>query len=88
MKNIISICILLFSIPMLAQKVTITGVVTDENQQPLPGATVVVEPAHTGTATDLDGRFSLNVLSTELYRVSAKNHSRRQNAYLQSNSLS
>ena len=93
MKNIISICILLFSIPMLAQKVTITGVVTDENQQPLPGATVVVEPAHTGTATDLDGRFSLNVLSTDKIVVSyigyqPKNHSRRQNAYLQSNSLS
>ena len=70
MKNIISICILLFSIPMLAQKVTITGVVTDENQQPLPGATVVVEPAHTGTATDLDGRFSLNVLSTDKIVVS------------------
>ena len=70
MKNIISICILLFSIPMLAQKVTITGVVTDENQQPLLGATVVVEPAHTGTATDLDGRFSLSVLSTDKLVVS------------------
>ena len=52
MKSIISICILLFSIPMLAQKVTITGVVTDENKQPLPGASVAVEHAHSGTATD------------------------------------
>lgn len=71
MKNIISIClILLFSFPMLAQKITITGVVTDENQQPLPGATVVVEPGHTGAATDLDGHFSLNVLPSDKIVVS------------------
>lgn len=70
MKSIISICILLFSIPMLAQKVTITGVVTDENKQPLPGASVAVEHAHSGTATDFEGRFSLSVAPTDKIVVS------------------
>jgi tonB-linked outer membrane protein, susC/ragA family len=70
MKSIISILILLFSIPMLAQKVNISGVVVDENQQPLPGASVTIEHAQKGTATDLDGRFSLEVTPTDKIVVS------------------
>lgn len=37
----------------------ITGTVTDENGEPIPGATVLVEGTSTGTATDIDGNFSL-----------------------------
>lgn len=70
MKSIINILILLFSIPMLAQKVNISGVVVDENQQPLPGASVTIEHAQKGTATDFDGRFSLEVTPTDKIVVS------------------
>lgn len=37
----------------------ITGVVTDEKKMPLPGVTVVVKGVTLGTATDMNGRFSL-----------------------------
>ncbi|WP_258048943.1 TonB-dependent receptor [Hymenobacter sp. NBH84] len=40
---------------------TITGRVTDDQGQPLPGATVVVKGTTIGTGTDGDGRFSLVV---------------------------
>ncbi|MBC6611134.1 TonB-dependent receptor [Hymenobacter sp. BT507] len=40
---------------------TITGRVTDDQGQPLPGATVVVKGTTIGTGTDADGRFSLVV---------------------------
>ncbi|MEX2566265.1 MAG: carboxypeptidase-like regulatory domain-containing protein [Cyclobacteriaceae bacterium] len=39
----------------------ITGVVTDENGESLPGATVVIEGTTIGTVTDVDGHFSLEV---------------------------
>src|SRR5690606_8112663 len=39
----------------------ITGTVTDQNGEPLPGVTVSVEGTTIGTATDLDGKYSLSV---------------------------
>ncbi|AKP52683.1 SusC/RagA family TonB-linked outer membrane protein [Cyclobacterium amurskyense] len=41
--------------------VTITGVVTDENGMPIPGVTVSVPGTSIGTATDLDGKYTLTV---------------------------
>ena len=61
---------MLFSLPILGQKVSIIGVVTDENHQPLPGASVTIAHSHTGTATDLDGKFALSVLPTDKIVVS------------------
>lgn len=40
---------------------TVTGKVLDENNQPLPGATVLVEGTTIGTVTDVEGNFSLTV---------------------------
>jgi len=39
----------------------ITGTVVDAQQVPIPGVTVTVKGAAIGTATDVDGKFSLNV---------------------------
>ncbi|MDO6438975.1 TonB-dependent receptor [Cyclobacterium sp. 1_MG-2023] len=41
--------------------VTITGTVTDENGEPIPGATISLPGTTIGTATDLDGKYSLTV---------------------------
>lgn len=38
---------------------TVSGTVTDENNQPLPGATVVVQGTNTGTTTDFDGKYQI-----------------------------
>lgn len=40
---------------------TVTGVVMDSGGVPVPGAFVEVAGAGTGVATDIDGRFSINV---------------------------
>jgi iron complex outermembrane recepter protein len=45
----------------LAQTRAITGVITDAQNQPLPGATVQVQNQKITTLTDADGKFSLNV---------------------------
>lgn len=39
----------------------VQGVITDENGEPLPGATVLEKGTSNGTITDVDGKFSLNV---------------------------
>ena len=41
--------------------ITVTGKVTDESNEPLPGATVSVRGTSSGTVTDVDGNFSLTV---------------------------
>ncbi|WP_460512194.1 SusC/RagA family TonB-linked outer membrane protein [Cyclobacterium sediminis] len=41
--------------------ITVSGTVTDENGMPIPGATVSVPGTTIGTATDLDGKFSITV---------------------------
>jgi TonB-linked SusC/RagA family outer membrane protein len=43
-----------------AQK-TVTGLVSDPDGLPLPGATVLVQGTTTGVTTDFDGNFSINV---------------------------
>ena len=45
----------------LSQNITVTGTVQDEAGDPLIGATVQQKGTGVGTATDIDGNFSLNV---------------------------
>ena len=44
-----------------AQNISITGTVLDESNEPLPGVTVMVVGTTTGTATDVLGRYQINV---------------------------
>ncbi|MCQ2228352.1 MAG: TonB-dependent receptor [Bacteroidales bacterium] len=48
-------------VSMLAQTKTITGNVTGDDGLPIPGAAVVVKGTSTGTVTDFDGNYRLNV---------------------------
>jgi TonB-linked SusC/RagA family outer membrane protein len=51
-----------FAFTLNAQEKTITGVVTSESDgQVLPGVNVIVKGTTTGTSTDFDGNYSLNV---------------------------
>jgi len=44
-----------------AQLVDVSGKVTDQNGEPIPGANVVVKGKDKGTATDFDGNYSISV---------------------------
>ncbi|MDR0940141.1 MAG: TonB-dependent receptor [Mediterranea sp.] len=52
---------LLLSLNILAQESTLKGVVTDETDTPLIGATVRVMDTATGTVTDIDGQYTIKV---------------------------
>ena len=49
--------------------VTVTGTVIDVNRQPVIGAAVFVEGTSAGVTTDLDGKFSLEVLSSSTVTI-------------------
>ncbi|WP_159518012.1 SusC/RagA family TonB-linked outer membrane protein [Sunxiuqinia indica] len=46
------------------QQKTITGKVTDSNDLPLPGVTVVIKGSTVGTITDLDGEYQISEVPT------------------------
>src|SRR6186713_317326 len=51
---------LLIPLASLAQMKTITGVVTDENGNPLPNISVSVKGSTAGTTTDEKGKYTIN----------------------------
>jgi len=61
-KNLGALVLLLVltSAAAFAQR-TVTGTILDEFDFGLPGVTVLVKGTSTGTSTDIDGKFSLNV---------------------------
>ena len=52
---------LTFALTMTAQNQTVKGTVTDQNGEPVVGATVKVKGAKTGTVTNVDGQYTLSV---------------------------
>src|SRR4026209_1377633 len=63
-KVVLLLMAILLSISHIwAQQRTITGKVTDDKGAPIPGASVIVKGANTGTSTAADGSFSLSVPS-------------------------
>ena len=49
-----------------AQSLTVTGTVTDEDGNPLTGATILVKGTLIGASTDTEGRYSLKVPSPDV----------------------
>jgi len=47
------------------QKQTVSGIITDENGLPLPGASVLEEGTKNGIVTDFDGKYKLTVESAQ-----------------------
>lgn len=71
MKKILVVNIAIFFTFLLsAQQVTITGIVTDMNNEPLPGVSVIIRGTTRGTATDIDGKYSINVKKGDVLEFS------------------
>ena len=52
--------------PASAAPVKITGKVTDEKGEPLPGVSIAVKGTTTGVLTDMDGKYTLNTEGTAI----------------------
>src|SRR3954469_7609229 len=53
--------VLLINAQLLAQNRTVTGKVTDENGNPIEGASVLIKGQQRGVVTKADGTFSITV---------------------------
>lgn len=53
------LCVLLSFSAIAQNRLTVTGVVSDENGEPLAGAGVLIEGTTKGTVTDIDGKYSI-----------------------------
>lgn len=59
LKKLLTTLMLTFlALPLMAQ-VKVTGKVTDENNSPLPGATVIIKGSAKGIATDFNGNYEI-----------------------------
>ncbi len=70
MRKSLSILLMLFC-GITYSQTTISGSVTDDNGQPLPGANVIVLGTSTGDVTDFDGNFALKVNQEPPFSVQA-----------------
>ncbi|MDR1197838.1 MAG: TonB-dependent receptor [Prevotellaceae bacterium] len=67
-----SIACLLVSVSAFAQTKTVTGkVISGDDRQGIPGATVLVKETNKGEATDNDGNFSIQVSTGQTLQFSA-----------------
>ena len=70
-KSIFStiLCVIWIS-GLSAQSLTVTGTVTDENDQPLIGANVSIEKSRKGTVTNEHGKYSIEAIQGDIIRFS------------------
>ena len=52
--------------PLYAQQKSASGLVVDENDQPLIGVQVKIDGTTMGTVTDIEGNFTINVKSGDV----------------------
>ena len=53
------LCVLLSFSAIAQNRITVTGVIYDENGEPMPGAGVLIEGTTKGTVADVDGKYSI-----------------------------
>jgi TonB-linked SusC/RagA family outer membrane protein len=69
--RIFAIPLLLISIQALAQPIEVKGVVVgNSDQQPLPGASILIKGTNQGTSTDASGKFSIAASPNEVLLIS------------------
>lgn len=61
MSGALVLILMLFSVPLPAQSQRVSGMVTDETGQSVPGVSILEKGSTNGTSTDNEGRYSLNV---------------------------
>ena len=64
-KEVTLLLFLFFSVHFvaLAQNLTVTGTVKDNKGEPLPGVNIILDGTTTGTVTDIDGNYRIEVPS-------------------------
>ena len=67
MKQLFIPLILFYSLSLVSQN---TGLIIDQNNNPLPGASVVLKGTTKGTTTDFDGNFTIDIKTGDILQIS------------------
>ena len=59
-SSLVLMLVVFFSFSVVAQGINVSGVVSDNNGDALPGVTVTVKGTTKGVSTDLDGKYTIN----------------------------
>ena len=78
MKKLYFFALLLMQLSSYAQDHIIQGIVSDENDEGLPGATIIIKGTTIGTVTDINGEFSLEAFPDTLIIVSYSGYERQE----------
>ena len=70
--------LLMPGLPAAAQNITVSGKVVDQDQLPIPGVTVMITASQTGTITDLDGNYSIEVPAQAVLEYSCIGYTTQQ----------
>lgn len=70
MKKLFFILSFFFAAGLTAQEMKVSGVVTDESNATLPGATVLLKGTSKGTTTDADGKFTITAKTGDVLQFS------------------
>jgi TonB-linked SusC/RagA family outer membrane protein len=63
LRTVLAAAMLIVPVSLIAQEATVTGRITDEVGTGIPGVNVVVKGTTNGTATDLEGRYTVKLNS-------------------------
>ena len=58
---LIFVSLICFSFDSHGQNISVSGIVKDANSQTIPGVSVIVKGTDTGTTTNLEGKYSIDV---------------------------
>jgi TonB-linked SusC/RagA family outer membrane protein len=64
-------CLISLGLKSQAQNITVTGVVKDEAGETLPGASIIEQGTTNGTASDINGKYSISVPSDAILMFSS-----------------
>lgn len=71
LRSIFALACLLLTFPgLFAQPKIVTGTVTDTQNEPLIGVSILVQGTSAGTVTDLDGKYSISVVPENVLEFS------------------
>lgn len=65
-RSLLMVAILLVSVSVYGQDMAISGTVSDQSGQPLPGASILVKGSLNGATTDFDGNYTINAGNNEI----------------------
>lgn len=77
-KGFLLFLFLFAAVNLNAQDITVSGVITGQNNQPLSGITISVKGTSRGTSTDAQGRYSITAPSTGTLVVSSVGYTSRE----------